>query len=109
MKESKPSIDAIGKGPQICVWIIFKIPELRLTPFFICLTKPLMQLMHCSNSENYNGGRIDLCTKISILPLKIWPKRQCHNFEDELSICIRFFLSFVDVESCSISHTFPTH
>jgi hypothetical protein len=68
MNESKPSIDATGKGPQISVWIISKIPELRLAPFFICLTNlPLMQSMHCSNSENSKGGNIDL-------------KRQCHNF-----------------------------
>ena len=35
----------------------------------------LMQSIHCSNSENSNGGRIDAFTKRSILPLEIWTKR----------------------------------
>ena len=75
MNESYPSTVVIGKGPHISVWIISKIPELRLASFFIFLANfHLMQSIHCSNSENSNGGRIDALTKRSILPLEIWPK-----------------------------------
>jgi len=51
-------------------------------------------LIHCSNSKNSNGGRIDAFTKRSILPLEIWPKRQYHNFDEIASIHLRFFVTF---------------
>ena len=54
----------------------------------------LMLSIHCSNSENSNGGRIDAFTKRSILPLEIWPKRQCHNFDEIASIRLRFLVTF---------------
>ena len=54
----------------------------------------LMQSIHCSNSKNSIGGRIDAFTKRSILPLEIWPKRQCHNFDEIASIHLRFFVTF---------------
>ena len=73
--------------PHISVWIISRIPALRLAPFFMFLMNfPLMQSIHCSKSENSNGGRIDAFTKRSILPLEIWPNRQCHNFDEIASI-----------------------
>ena len=53
-----------------------------------------MQSIHCYNSENSNGGRIDAFTKRSILPLEIWAKRQCHNFDEIASIRLRFFVTF---------------
>ena len=53
-----------------------------------------MQLIHCSNSENSNGRRIDAFTKHSILPLEIWAKRQCHNFDEIASIHLRFLVTF---------------
>ena len=53
-----------------------------------------MQSIHCSNSENSNGGRIDAFIKRSILPLEIWPKRQCHNFDEIASIRLHFFVTF---------------
>ena len=84
-----------GNGPQISVWIISKIPSLRLAPFFMFLTYfPLMQSIHCSKSENSNDGRIDAFTKRSILPLEIWPNRQCHNFDEIASILLRFLVTF---------------
>lgn len=85
INESYPSTLLIENGPQISVWIISKIPVLCFAPFFICFTYfPLMQSTHCSKSENSNGGKMSLCTSLSILPLEIWPKRQCHNFDDAL-------------------------
>ena len=54
----------------------------------------LMLSIHCSNSENSNGGRIDAFIKRSILPLEIWHKRQCHNFDEIASIRLRFFVTF---------------
>jgi len=83
MNESQPSTLRTGKGPQMSVWIISKVLALRLAPFLICFTNfPLMHSMHCSISENSSGGRISFFTNLSILPLEIWPKRQCHNFDD---------------------------
>ena len=54
----------------------------------------LMQSIHCFNFENSYGERIDAFTKRSILPLEIWPKRQCHNFDEIASIRLRFFVTF---------------
>jgi hypothetical protein len=110
MNESKPSTDATGNGPQMSVWIISNTHVLRFAPFLICLINlPLMQFMHCSKSLNSNGRRIDSLTKRSILPLEIWPKRQCHNFDDTLSIRFRFLLTFVDDTTFAFSHTESTH
>ena len=53
-----------------------------------------MQSINCSNSEDSNGGRIDAFTKRSILPLEIWAKRQCHNFDEIASIRLRFLVTF---------------
>ena len=53
-----------------------------------------MQSIHYSNFENSNGGRIDALTKRSILPLEIWPKRQCHNFDEIALIRLRFLVTF---------------
>ena len=95
MNESQPSTVVTGNGPQIFVWIISKIPSLHLAPFFMFLTYfPLMQSIHCSKSENSNGGRIDAFTKRSILPLEIWPNQQCHNFDEIASILLRFLVPF---------------
>ena len=41
-----------------------------------------MHSLHCSKSESSNGGRISFLARLSILPLEIWPKRQCHNFDN---------------------------
>ena len=89
------------------VWIISKIHVLRLASFLIFLTYfPLMQSIHCSKSENSKCGRIDSLTNRSILPLEIWPKRQCHNFEETVSILFRFLVTSVDGESFTFSsHT----
>ena len=77
------------------MWIISKIPTLRLASFFIFLANfPLMQSIHCSNYEDFNDGRIDALTKRSILPLEIWPKRQCHNFDEIALIRLRFLVTF---------------
>ena len=38
MKDSQPSTLHTGKGPQMSVWMISKIPALRLAPFLICFT-----------------------------------------------------------------------
>jgi hypothetical protein len=93
MKESKPSTDVTGKGPQMSMWINSSTLVFRLAPFFMFFTNlPLMQSTHCSNSESSSGGSIDSLTKNSILPLEIWPKRQCHNFDEE-SILFLFLLS----------------
>ena len=62
-----------------------------------------MQLIHCSKSENSNGGRIDAFTKRSILPLEIWPKRQCHNFDEIASIRLRFLVTFSYEKAFSFS------
>ena len=95
MNESQPSTVVTGKGPHISVWIISRISALCLESFFIFLENfPLMQSIHCSKFENSNGGRIDAFTKHSILPLEIWPKRQCHNFDEIQSIRLRFFVTF---------------
>ena len=95
MKETKPSTVVTGNGPHISVWIISRIPALRLAPFFMFLTNfPLMQSIHCSKSENSNGGRIDAFSERSILPLEIWFKRQCHNFDEIASILLRFLVPF---------------
>ena len=53
-----------------------------------------MQSIYCSNFENYNGGRIDAFTKVSIVPLEIWAKRSCHNFDEIASIHLRFLVTF---------------
>ena len=58
-----------------------------------------MQLIHCSKSENSNGGGIDAFTKRSILPLEIWAKRQCHNFDEIASIRLRFLVTFSNEEA----------
>ena len=79
------------------------IPVLWFAPFLICFTYfPLMQSMHCSKSENSNGGRISFLTNLSILPFEIWPKRQCHNF-DESNVLFLFFRCLFDVETCSFN------
>jgi hypothetical protein len=79
------------------VWIISKIYVLRLTSFLIFLTYfPLIQSAHYSKSKNSKCGRIDSLTDRSILPLEIWPKRQCHNFEEIVSILFRFLVTFID-------------
>ena len=83
-----------GNGPHISVWIISRIPALRLALFMFLTNFPLMQSIHCSKSENSNGGRIDAFTKHSILPLEIWPKRQCHNFDEIASIHLHFLVTF---------------
>ena len=62
-----------------------------------------MQSIHCSNSENSSGGRIDALTKCSIPPLEIWPKRQCHNFDEIASIRLRFLVTFSYEEAFSFS------
>src|SRR5690348_10573151 len=91
MNESKPSILFTGKGPQISVCMISKIPVLLLAPFLIVFTYfPFMQSMHCSKSENSNGGRMLFLIILSILPLEIWPKRQCHNFDETLGVLFLF-------------------
>ena len=41
-----------------------------------------MHSLHCSKTESSNGGRILFLTSLSIFPLEIWPRRQCHNFDD---------------------------
>jgi hypothetical protein len=65
------------------MWIIYRINVLRLTSFLIfSVYFPLMHSLHCSKSENSNGGRILFLTSLSILFLEIWPKQQCHNFDD---------------------------
>ena len=95
-----------GKGPHISVWIISKIPALCLAFFFIFLANfPLMQLIYYSNLENSNGGRINALTKRSILPLQIWSKRQCHNFDEIASIRLRFLVTF----SCEETFLFSEH
>src|SRR6185312_16131054 len=72
-----------------------RIPALHLTHFFMFLTNfPLMESIHCSKSENSNGGRIDVFTKHCTLPLEIWSKRQCHNFDEIASIRLRFLVTF---------------
>ena len=97
-----------GKGPHISVWIISKIPALCLAFFFIFLANfPLMQLIYYSNLENSNGGRIDALTKRSILPLEIWSKRQCHNFDEIASIHFRFFVTFSDEVEFLFSENTP--
>ena len=69
--------------PHMSVWIFYKIPMLRLSSFFIFFTYfPFMHSLHCSKSESSNGERIPFLTCLSILPLEIWPKRQCHNFDN---------------------------
>jgi len=91
-----------GNGPQISVWIISKIPSLRLAHFFMFLTYfPLTQSIYCSKSKNSNGGRNDAFTKRSILPLEMWPKRQCHNFDEIASILLRFLVPFPHEEEFS--------
>ena len=65
-----------------------------------------MQSMHCSKSENSKGGRIDFLINYSILPLEIWPKRQCHNFDDTLGVLFRFLFALFDEDTFSFtSHT----
>ena len=59
--------------------------------------------MHCSKSENSKGERIDFLINCSILPLEIWPKRQCHNFEDTSCTLFRLFIAFIDEETFSFS------
>ena len=59
--------------------------------------------MHYSKSENSKGGRIDLLINRSILLLEIWPKRQCHNFEDTSCTLFRLFVAFIDDEAFSFS------
>ena len=66
------------------LWIIYKIYVLRLASFFIYFL--FMHSLHCSKSESSDigriSGRISFSTCLSILPLEIWPKRQCHNFDN---------------------------
>ena len=99
MKESKPSTNFTLKGPQISVWIISKTPVLRFAPFLIFFAYfPLMQSMQYSTfaSEKFKGWRIFSLMRPSILPLEIWPKRQCHNFEEvSLLLYFRLVLMFV--------------
>src|SRR3954469_148970 len=106
MNESYPSTLFTENGPQISVWIISSVAMLRFAPFLICLTYfPLMQSMHCSMSENSNGGRMSFLTRFSILPLEIWPSLQCHSF-DESRVRFLFFCSLFDKETFSFtSHT----
>ena len=79
------------------VWIISNTPELRLAFFLIYFAYfPLMQSMQCSKSAKSNGWRISSFIKSSILPLEIWPNRQCHNFDEiSPSFLFLFFVSFV--------------
>jgi len=79
------------------VWIISNTPELRLAFFLIYFAYfPLMQSMQCSKSAKSNGWRISSFIKSSILPLEIWPIRQCHNFNEiSPSFLFLFFVSFV--------------
>src|SRR4051812_44414541 len=106
MNESLPSTLFTGSGPQISVWIISSVAILRFAPFLICLTYfPLMQSMHCSMSENSNRGRMSFLTRLSILPLEIWPSLQCHNF-DESRVCFLLFCSLFNKGTFSFtSHT----
>ena len=92
------------------MWIISSVAVLRFAPFLICFTYfPLMQSMHCSISENSNGGRISFLTRLSILPLEIWPKKQCHNF-DESWVLFLFFCSLSERKHayslCTLKCTF---
>ena len=88
---------------DICV-NYFQNSRLCLASFFIFLTYfPLMQSIHCSKSENSNSGRIDFLINRSILPLEIWPKRQCHNLEDTSWTLFCLFLTFIDEEAFSFS------
>ena len=83
MNESLPSTLFTGNWPQMSVWIIYKILMLRLSSFLIFFTYfSFMHSLHCSKYENSNGGRISFLTSLCILPLEIWPKRQCHNFDN---------------------------
>jgi len=82
--------------------LFLEFPHFVWHLFFIFLTYfPLIESIHCSKSENSNGGRIDACTKRSILPLKIWTKRQCHNFDEIASILLRFLVPFPHEEEFS--------
>jgi hypothetical protein len=45
----------------------------------------------------------------SILPLEIWPKRQCYNFDDvSLSRRLHLFCTFVDKEDSFFSSLHTT-
>ena len=83
---------------MLIFYFCFKYLEFiqRFRSFCIFLVNfPLiMQSIHCSNSKNSNGGRIDAFTKCSISPLEIWAKRQCHNFDENESIHLCFLVSF---------------
>uniref|UniRef100_A0ACD5TH92 Uncharacterized protein n=1 Tax=Avena sativa TaxID=4498 RepID=A0ACD5TH92_AVESA len=64
--------------------------------------------MHCSMSENSNEGRISFLTRLSILPLEIWPSLQCHSF-DESRVRFLFFCALFDKETFPFtSHTEKT-
>ncbi|BAT12252.1 Os10g0580550 [Oryza sativa Japonica Group] len=49
--------------------------------------------MHRSKTENSNGGRTTFLTSLSILPLEIWHKQQCHNFDETSEVRFSFLLS----------------
>ena len=53
-----------------------------------------MQSIHCCNYEDSNGRRFDAFTKRSILPLEIWAKRLCHNFDEIASNRLCFLVTF---------------
>src|SRR6266540_986457 len=79
---------------------LFLRPVLLVAPFLIILVNfPLIQSMCCSESEKTHGGSISYLMRCSILPFEIWPKRQCHNFDEVSSNRLRL---------CELSYTFIT-